>query len=602
MPTVPTGSHQVLERQRGAGGLLATTLIAACALGAKPGMAQFIVLEAGSVGAGSLPSARAAAAAESNGGTGPETSTAPSVRLNSLGFPVGIPPGEAGADTRRFRVTPSIGVDLIGTDNVNGSTRNRKADLITQISPGILLSADTPRLSAVVNYSPSALFFASDSTANRINHSGSGQALLTVIPDHFFVDVRGFASFQPLLGGQSPQANAVSSNTNQVQSSSFAVSPYYIQRFGTLATARVGYTLQQVNQSLTNNFDGQATGDRALAARSGFQNSDFTAHQIYGVVRTGPDFGRLALEGTVDSTNYVGNGVLDGAYRRSASLETRYAIVRGVFLLLEGGYEQLRYSGTPGYRVSGPIYSIGARWDISPDSFIVARYGRREGFNSAFLNASVAVGVRTRVTARYDERLGTSASRTADLLSTTTLDELGNPIDFASGAPSAVSGGSSFLGVQSNLLRFKNGSVYVSQSWLRDTFSLGLTYQNQSVVSAVAGLNAYSQTSYGASAIWSRSLSERTIGTASIQYSRYSGSGVLGGGAFLNTGTSTLFNNSAVGAVGRGDIATVALNFQHQLRERLSGTFQVATSLRTNDQTSGTVVQNIVLVGLRQTF
>jgi uncharacterized protein (PEP-CTERM system associated) len=557
------------------------------------------VPEAGSIGAGSLPSVRAAAAAEAGAGT---ASTAPLVRLNSLGFPVGIPPGEPGEETRRFRFAPALGAELIATDNVNGSVSNRKADLITRITPSILVTADTPRLSAVATYSPSALFYARESTANRINHSGSAQALLTVIPEHFYVDVRGFAGFQPLLGGQNPQANAVSSSGSQVQSSTFLISPYYVQRFGDTATARVGYTLQQVNQSLVNTFDGRATGNGALAAGAGFQNSDFTAHQVYGVVRTGPSFGRLALEGSLDSTDYVGNGVLDGAYRRFASVEGRYAITRGVFILLGGGYEQLRYSGNPGYRVNGPTFTVGARWDIAPDSFIVARYGRREGFNSASLDASVAVGVRTRVTARYDERLGTSASRAGDLLATTTLDELGNPIDLASGLPSPAATSSSFLGVQSNLLRVKNGSLSVSQSWPRDTIGATFGYQSQSVVSQVAGLNAFSQTSYTGTLFWSRLLSERTTGTASLQYGRFTSTGLQGRNTFFGGGTNTLFGTTNTGFVGNGNSTTASLSFQHQLRERLSGTFQVATTLRTSDAFSGTVVQNLVLVGLRQTF
>jgi hypothetical protein len=129
-----------------------------------------------------------------------------------------------------------------------------------------------------------------------------------------------------------------------------------VHRFGTLATARVGYSLQYSDQSLGNSQDVRNSGQQA--ARSGFASSEFTAHQLYAIVRTGPDFGRVALEGAVDSTDYVGNGVLRGAYRRTASLEGRYAITRGVSVLAQGGYEQQRFGGTPGIRVDGPIYAV----------------------------------------------------------------------------------------------------------------------------------------------------------------------------------------------------------------------------------------------------
>lgn len=570
----------VLDHSRRRGGRLTLPLLGALTFGATAANAQFRVPEAGSVGAGSFPSDRAAAALDANGGTAPSASTAPVVRLNAQGFPVGLPPGEGGVDPRRFRFTPSLGGTVIATDNVNDTSSNRKADVITVVSPGLLVNADTPRLSALVSYQPSALFYARQGGQNRIDHFGNGQAVATLIPERLFLDVRGAASVSPVLGQQAPGSSNLSNRSGQVQTFSYIVSPYYVQRFGTFATARVGYSMQYGRQGLPgSNVNERIAGTNLTAAQAGFRNNEYTAHQFYAVMRSGPDFGRFAFEAGLDSTDYVGSGVLDGAYRRSASLEGRYAIMRGLYVLAEGGYEQQRYAGTPGLRISGPIYSVGVRYDVSDGGFIIARYGRRDGFDSASLDASVPVGGRTRVTARYSDRLTTTAGRTADLLTTTTLDELGNPIDLATGLPATTGFSSSILGIQSNLVRTRSALASIVQSWPRDVFALNFSYQQQTVVSLAPGVAAFPQKSTLGSFVWSHSLTDRTTSTAFLQFGRFE---------------SGLFGN--------GTLGSVSLSLSHQLQERLAGTVQVATTVRSNDQTSNRSVQNRVLVSLRQTF
>jgi hypothetical protein len=110
---------------------------------APPASAQFRG-SGGDVDRGSsYPSARAAAADPSA-----PVSTSPEIRFGALGIPVGLPPGEPAVDTRRFIFQPSIGVDLLATDNVFQTSRNRKSDLITSINPTILMNIDTARLTA----------------------------------------------------------------------------------------------------------------------------------------------------------------------------------------------------------------------------------------------------------------------------------------------------------------------------------------------------------------------------------------------------------------------------------------------------------------------
>ncbi|OYW08995.1 MAG: hypothetical protein B7Z53_03815, partial [Rhodospirillales bacterium 12-71-4] len=293
----------------------------------------------------------------------------------------------------------------------------------------------------------------------------------------------------------------------------------------------------------------------------------------------GPDFGRLALEGRLEATSYIGTGVLDDAYRRISTLQARYAILRGVAVLVEGGYEQQRYAGTPGVAIDEPIWAVGVQFTLANDGRVTLRYGRRDGVNAFSLDASVPVGGRTRLSARYGEQLTTNAQQAADLLSTTSLDRFGNPIDLQTGLPQARPFSGSLLGTQNNLARVRTASLGIVQTWPRDIFALTVTREERIPVSSAEGGTGFAQRGTSASFTWSHSLTPRTDAVAYVQYGR-----------------------SSSDLRGDGSTAAASLSLVHQLREKLTATVQVGTSLRDYDDQDGRAVQNFILIGLRQTF
>jgi hypothetical protein len=124
------------------------------------------------------------------------------------------------------------------------------------------------------------------------------------------------------------------------------------------------------------------------------------------------------------------------------------------------------------------------------------------------------------------------------------------------------------------------------QSWPRDFFALTVTQEEQTPISVVQGVISNPQKATSGSFVWSHALTERTASTAFLQFGRFE-SGVLGNGTF----------------------GSVSLSLQHEFQPRLSGTIQLATTVRSNEQGSGRneqgsgrSVQNRLLLGLRQTF
>ncbi|NKC30563.1 TIGR03016 family PEP-CTERM system-associated outer membrane protein [Falsiroseomonas selenitidurans] len=533
----------------------------------------------GETGPGSLPQTRAAARMAEAEATGTPLAepAAPPIRLGDFGLPITGTPAASAEPDRAWTIVPSIGVQALATDNAEFSATRKHADVITTVTPGLLVSADTARLQGVLNYRPTARFYADDSEQNRLDHSFNGQALVGVVPGVVFLDLRGASSLQSVSGGRAAGDGASDDERDVLQTTSFQVSPYIVHRFGDTATVQIGYAFQSVDQSGEDTRIGVQPG--LDGAPLGNAAQSFTAHQGYAVVRSGPDFGRLALEGRLEATSYIGTGVLDDAYRRIGTLQARYAILRGVAVLVEGGYEQQRYAGTPGIAIDEPIWAVGVQFTLANDGRVTLRYGRRDGVNAFSLDASVPVGGRTRLSARYGEQLTTNAQQAADLLSTTSLDRFGNPIDLQTGLPQARPFSGSLLGTQNNLARVRTASLGIVQTWPRDIFALTVTREERIPVSSAEGGTGFAQRGTSASFTWSHSLTPRTDAIAYVQYGR-----------------------SSSDLRGDGSTAAASLSLVHQLREKLTATVQVGTSLRDYDDQDGRAVQNFILIGLRQTF
>jgi uncharacterized protein (PEP-CTERM system associated) len=510
------------------------------------------------------------------GYTAPWPSPGP-MRLGDMGFPytaVAVP--EDGPTEEGWRITPSLGLEFLATDNLYQSHSDTQSEFITTLTPGIFVTVDTSRIKGILNYQPDLRLYTSDNSLSGIDHQFNGQFLLSVIPNAIFLDVRGNAAVQAASGGYAASGDTVAtSRGSEVQSTSFQISPYWVHRFGGLATLQVGYAFQKVTQDIRDDGSSAFTPE----GQSYFSDQDFTANEFYAVARTGEDLGRVALEGRAISTDYDGSGVLEGAYRRIAAVEARYAVTRFVSVLGEVGYEQQRYSGIPPFRISEPVWSAGTKLTFSPESSITARYGRHDGFDSARVDAALSLGVRTRMFASYSERLTTAAQRTADLLNTTTLDELGNPVDTETGAPSVLPFSNSLLGIQSSLMRVRSASASVSQDWGRDILTLTLLREERKPVSVEIGTVATRQSGTSAGLSWSHAL---TPATTAIGYMQY--------GTFETPSR------------GSGNVFSVGATLVSQLTPDIVASLQLMTSSRSDDVTDGRAIQNTIIAGVRKTF
>jgi uncharacterized protein (PEP-CTERM system associated) len=492
------------------------------------------------------------------------------VRLGAFGATFGGPTSPPEAAGRAWTIAPGIAVGAGATNNVFQTRDDTRSDTFIGITPSILINGESTRIRASLNYEPTAQLYATYTSQNRVTQIGGGQLLAELLPGALYLDVRGSASLATTSGGFVPGTAQTANRNDQVQYYNFQVAPYFVHRFGSMATAQVGYVFQYSAQDGT-------TGFQPGASQPFFNNQDYTSNRGYAVLRTGEDFGRLAMQARVDGTSFSGTGVYDGAHAFFTTLEARYAILPSIAVLLEGGYENIEYAGTNPTEISDAIWGMGVRFTPTRDTFLVARYGHRGGFNSPSLEAGIQLGAYTRLTASYSERLATNAMVTQDLLNTTVLDAAGNAVDSQSGAP--VLYANSFFPASSGLFRTKLGSVGLTFAWPRDSVTLSAFYQQQEPVSAAVGTQISESTGYYGGISWTHEISPRTSVNAQIQ---------IGRTEFVGSPSSNVL------AIGGG--------VSHQLTERMRAIVQVFYDNRTSSLAANEYAQATILAGVSRSF
>ncbi|MDO9711741.1 TIGR03016 family PEP-CTERM system-associated outer membrane protein [Paracraurococcus lichenis] len=418
-------------------------------------------------------------------------------RFDTVGLPAGAPP-PPGAPRGGWTLTPSLGVQLGATDNVRNSRTNRQADGYVRLNPDLALAADTERVTGRLVYRPLATYNFNTPDQNRVDHVFNGQGLVTLVPDLLFFDARGSGDVRSLFS-DTGLTNDSSGRQQRIQGTRYEFSPYLQQRIGGFATARIGYV-----------FRGAADSGRS-ATRPGdslpfFSGQSFTANEGYGILSSGENWGPLAWEARTVNTGFDGSGVYNGAYRQIHTLQMRYAVTREIALLGEGGWQDQRFNGTPPFVVHDAIWSTGVRLSPDPDSFLIIRYGRRDGYDSFNGNGNLYVGSRTRVFATYTDQIGTNLLQASDLLTTVVVDEQGNAVDSTTGIPAPIAYRTPFGSTQSSVFRTKRATAGIGQSWSRDTISLLYFNERREPVSITPGNTAFSTRTNSFGLSWTHEL------------------------------------------------------------------------------------------------
>jgi uncharacterized protein (PEP-CTERM system associated) len=494
---------------------------------------------------------------------------------------------------------PAVTFEEIWTDNILNTETNRRWDLISALTPSISIYGDVPNAQVQFNYSPVFFMAARTPQENRITNQLAGTGLFTIIPDEFYVDARAFAGSSPVGGGFGPLGNGFTtlngvsgfggvgttglSKQNEVQTSSFSLSPYWLHRFSDTGTAKVGY---QFNESAYS----QGGTYLPLFFPTGSNSAYNFTNEGVAQFETGERFAPFRNFTSADARIGTGNGFNGDSSQYTFVNRLGYLVNRNVSVFGELGYEDLNFTGvTPNVHINDVVWGIGTTLTPNTDSQITVSFGHQNGENSANVNGWYQLTERTRISARYATGLQTDLQGISNQLDLLSLDSTGMGIDSQSGAPLFI--GNNGLGVQAGLFRTKSLSMNATTVLDRDSFSLSLQYYQTTTVATVrnnvnvpfgvivppVGTTSTATTGY---VTWAHQISEDLSMSTSVAY----------GTSHFSSGSSNQQSLATSVAVQYLISQTLAASARYSFFDRISTT------------PGQSYYQNLVLVGLTKQF
>lgn len=453
------------------------------------------------------------------------------------------------------------------------------------LSPAASVHLTGNRIQFNGTYAPTASFYNSASSTNRVQQNLDFAAHADVVPDAVFLDLSAIAG-QTISGvSRLSSTNAATRSNNTTQYYSFSVTPYFEHTFSNAGTLHAGYTF---NDSI---FDNQYNQTPGIA-----NNTNSTTHTENASFNTGDNFGAFEHVLTATATQIQGDTSQTAGRTLAFTYDLNYAATTYLTLRAQAGYQQIYYSGTSSHGVQTSVpYKLngitgGGGFTLTPneDSSLTAFYGRRDGGENLTLSGTYRPTPRVLLLATSSSGLTSDAQNLRNLQRTTTPGAGGVPISTLTGAP--VQYVLANPASVNQLYRQTTTSLSAILSEDRDSFSLTLTQsQSQSPNGTASGgsITATSTSSYGTLG-WQHDAPNGLAINASLSY------GQTHTGAYAGVGARN--QPYMTGTAG------LSQAFSDSLRGTLNYYYQRSYNGISTASSSRSTVTNEVLLGLLQLF
>jgi hypothetical protein len=520
---------------------------------------------------------------------------------------LGPPPGGG------WTIVPRIDWQEELTDNALEAHSPRQADLATFISPGISIAGDLPRMQLSFSFSPTLTMYARTSGLNSLTEQMNGLGSITLVPDLAYVDIRALSGVQSAFGGigglgtvgaaAAPTATAQAqipnlagngqglNRDNEVQTTSFGISPYLLRRFGDWGTGKLGYSLGVTQSDPLSGFAASpvpAGGANAQTLVSNEEIAHFATGDVMQFLQDSFDVDLQQTQGTT-GTGFVNsvNGVpqqttqTTSSTRDTVSNQVTYQLTRGISVSAMGGHEDIVYSGFGAQSIHDLIWSLGTTWVPNPDSSLAISYGHQNGFNSLTVNGYYAVTARTQLTVSYGSMLGTQLELVQNQLNLAAASPNGTLVNGQTGG--SLFGATNALALQDGVFRTTTLSVGSQTSLDRDIFSASLLLATQTSSGASNGFSSQAKT---VAVNWLHQMRPDMTVSAAISYAiQDQGAGAI---SAFNPG-----NNTSIAAT---------LAWQWQISDTVSTSLRYSFFERSSPDTAFDMYQNILILGIAKTF
>ncbi len=347
-----------------------------------------------------------------------------------------LPARHAAAQDRQ--IVPRIELREAFTDNARQTSRDKKSDFVTTVSPGIGIASRGAGLKLDLDYALGYDAYLREHDLNGVRHDLRGTGTAEILRDQLMVDFGAFAGQSPVLArGTTSAIDRRQADGGAAQFYSYTLSPYWRTRLGSWADGEARYRFGQ-----------------ALARRDGPDPasgsppptiSDTDIHVVSGYLQGGEEFGRLTWRAGAEHAETRLSDGRDGdarriggssaTYRRdTVELRPGWALTRQVALIGAVGHDRIE-SGDFREDLSEPFWNAGLRLTPSERTRLEFAYGERYGGNSWSSSGSVATEAGTTFTLSYREAVENQALQSQSGLSFLARDASGQIVDTRTGLP-----------------------------------------------------------------------------------------------------------------------------------------------------------------------
>jgi hypothetical protein len=540
---------------------------------------------------------------------------------------------------------PRIDFQELLTDNIEQANSPRQWDLVTYVSPGFNLVGDLPRIQVTLSYAPTLALYTETSSLNAITQNLNGLATVTLVPDMLYVDLRAVSGVSSVYGGigglgglGAPAGAGATAGTaipilagnalgltknNEVQTTSFGISPYVVHSFGDWGSGRVGYSFNVTHSDTLSGFASPpipSGGNNAQTLISNEETAHFATGDIMQFLQNSIDVDVLTSNTTtaangavVPGTEFIApNGtVQELAAPPGQSTSNRfvvtdrvsYAVSHDLVMFVTGGHEDIVYSnqalsGTtatvtpsgavvpsfvytnvPGTSIHDLTWSFGGTWTPSPDSSLTLSYGHQNGYNSFSANGYYQATARTLLTVSYGSTLGSQLEYVQGQLNQAASNGSGTLVNGLTGG-NGLFGATNALAAQDGVFRTDTFTMGTNTSLDRDIISFNVLLTKQTTTGAAAS----SGTSKGFNVSWLHQMRPDMTVSAGFAFASQ-GQAAFDG---LNPNNSTSI--------------AASLAWQYQISDTVSVNLRYSFLDRSSQSTVYDMYQNLVILGISKTF
>lgn len=266
-----------------------------------------------------------------------------------------------------WKVIPRLTAEETYTDNVGLSARNRSADFITTVTPGISVRGKSARLISSIDFNRQERFYADHSQFDGGNNQMQAALDSTLVKNWLFFDINSRMSQQSIDNRLSFTRVDRGNNGNLNDVTSYELTPHINHTFGSLGSMDLSYERQSISRTLSNPnasngpsfFNGAASSSDADSFTLDLRSGSATGRFPVGLNASSR---KAAFQnGRVEKFKHLGGDV---SYVWSSDFR----------FTGRGGYDDNQFSSLRGVN-SGPTWSIGGTWTPSPRTSVMVDWG-----------------------------------------------------------------------------------------------------------------------------------------------------------------------------------------------------------------------------------